>query len=116
MSLLKEIPISTLEIYKQGERYTIWLNSITGNILRLSNVNIINDFDKFNSLDIDCKTNTGKAIIPNEFDNNEELNDLRDFLILLNQQIINELYDEKELNFDSINEIVELLKEKHNNE
>lgn len=115
MSLIKkEIPISILEISKQVDKSTLWLNSIDQTIIRISNVNFYQDFDKFNFIDIDCKS--GKGIVYNNYNNlDEQTDEIRKFLILLNQAVINEIYGKK-VNFNLISKLLKVIKENEKNE
>lgn len=107
----KDIPISTIEISKNGKKSTIWLNSIEGCVIRLTNVSIQNEFDKFDQIDINCKNGVGYAISNTNEDGSE---DLRNFLLLLNQSILNEI-DTNNIDYSLVNDIIEFIQKRNDN-
>lgn len=108
----KDVPFVSIEISKsENNKSTIWLNSIDGCIMRLSNVKIQNDFDKFNHVDINCEN--GKGYVSNY--QIEESKELRNFLLLLNQSIVPVLdFDKNNIDYSLIQDIVELIRRKKN--
>ncbi len=106
----KEIPLSTLEIAMANKNNgTLWLNGIEGCILRISKLKFSNtDFDKFRFVDIDCSTGL-TSILDSPSDNQK---DLRNFMVLLNQNILNEMDDiPKDRYYLLLNEIIDKVKE-----
>lgn len=117
----KDIPLATIEIsenkYKK-KKSNIWINTISNCILRIENLHIKNEFDKFDSIHIDCETNSAFIIDNDKYPEIKSLDNLENFLVLLNQSIVNSYFQDntKTLNYGIINKILNLIeKEKENN-
>jgi endo-beta-N-acetylglucosaminidase D len=117
VQIIKEFPITTFQISKDSYgKGTIWVNSCNNCILRVNNVNFVNQFDKFNQIDITCESNKTTVLFDEIFEENLEL---RNLLILLTNNIINEFsdvdnYKFQHVNYDVVNEIMALLRRKIN--
>ena len=115
MQIQKNFPlVSVLVSYNKYNKGTIWVNSYDGCILRINNLTFFNNyFDKFNYIDINCDNNNS-YIINDEDLNPTHDNDLTNFLILLNQTIINEFNNKEieKIDYSLINDITSMLKKK----
>lgn len=107
----KEVPLSIMEISKNENKSIIWLNSLDCCVLRINNVNFKNDFDKFNYIEIDCKTGNAYGI---NNDLGDESEDLKEFLLLLNQELINDIYESGKIDYPLFNKLLNVIKEHKN--
>lgn len=107
----KDYPLASVEISNNEKNSSIWVNSLNGCVIRISNLKINDDFDKFGFIDIN-NSNGKCSIIEDENDSDK---DLRNFLLALNKMVLNELQFGK-LDYDLIKEIRDLIREKKDGE